>query len=466
MTNARQTTSDRLSRVLPPLSRRRFLNLGMLGAAGCGLSLPQLLAAEHAAANYGITPTADNCIMLFLDGGPSHLDMWDMKPGAPEGIRGEFKPISTSLPGYQMCEHLPRMAQLAHRSTVVRSMHHSVNNSHGAAVYTALTGLDRGELGGLASATDHPHMGAVLAKLRPTPPQVLSHVHLPYITQEGAGNPPQPGFFAGFMGRSYDPLFVLKDPNSKDFKVPELTLETDVPAARLAERRQLFSTLGAQLPLRTRESGPVEMTAMQDRAMDLLSSEQAQRAFRLTDESDADRERYGRNIYGQSVLLARRLIEAGTRVVTVSWAPDANATWDTHGSNFVNLKNTLLPQLDAACSSLVLDLDARGLLDRTIVAVFGDFGRTPRINANNGGRDHWNFCYSLQLFGGGFKQGLIHGTSDETGAFPASMPLIPGDILSTMYHALGVPPLHEIYDQVNRPNRVVPSGEVTHELLA
>lgn len=460
------STSEPSFPQLPPVSRRRLLQLGMLGTAGCGLSLPQLLAAEHEAGQYGIRATADNCIMLFLDGGPSHLDMWDMKPQAPDGIRGEFKPISTSLPGYQMSEHLPRMAQLAHRSTVVRSMHHSVNNSHGAAVYTALTGVDRGEVGGLASATDHPHMGPVLAKLRPTPPNVLSHVHLPYITQEGAGNPPQPGFFAGFMGRSYDPLFVLKDPNAPDFKVPELTLETDVSAARLAQRRSLFSMLGSQLPLRKGESGPVEMTAMQDRAMDLLTSEASQRAFRLNEESDADRERYGRNIYGQSTLLARRLIEAGTRVVTVSWAPDANATWDTHGSNFQNLKTTLLPQLDAACSSLVTDLDSRGLLDRTIVAVFGDFGRTPRINANNGGRDHWNFCYSLQLFGGGFRQGQIYGTSDETGAFPASSPLIPGDILSTMYYALGIPPLHEVYDQLHRPNRVVPSGEVQHELLA
>ena len=172
------------------ISRRRMLQLGSLGLAGCGLSLPRLLAAESDAPRYGIRPSADNCILLFLDGGPSHLDMWDMKPQAPDGIRGEFQPISTSLSGYQMCELLPRISQHMHRATVVRSMHHTVNNSHGAAVYTALTGHDRGEVGGLASQNDHPHMGAVLAKLRPTPPKVLSHVHLPYITQEGAGNPP------------------------------------------------------------------------------------------------------------------------------------------------------------------------------------------------------------------------------------------------------------------------------------
>ncbi|MBS0265832.1 MAG: DUF1501 domain-containing protein [Planctomycetes bacterium] len=437
----------------------------MLGLGSLGLSLPDLLAAETEAPKFGIRPTADNCILLFLDGGPSHLDMWDMKPSAPDGIRGEFQPIATSLPGYQISEHLPRLSQHMHRATVVRSMHHSVNNSHGAAVYTALTGHDRGEVGGLASQNDHPHMGAVLAKLRPTPSHVLSHVHLPYITQEGRGNPPQPGFFAGFLGRSYDPLFVLNDPNAPEFKVPELTLISDTSAGRLAQRRHLFETLGAELPQRTDRSAASEMTQMQSRAMNLLTSEQTQNAFRLTDESPGDRERYGRNIYGQSTLLARRLIEAGTRLVTISWAPDANATWDTHGNNFTSLKSTLLPQLDMACSSLVSDLADRGMLDRTLVAVFGDFGRTPKINGNGAGRDHWNFCYSLMMIGGGFKQGRIYGSSDATGAFPASNPLVPGDILSTMYAALGIPHEHLIYDQLNRPHRLVPSGDVVSELL-
>jgi hypothetical protein len=353
-----------------------------------------------------------------------------------------------------------------HRATVVRSMHHSVNNSHGAAVYTALTGHDRGEVGGLASQNDHPHMGAVLAKLRPTPSNVLSHVHLPYITQEGKGNPPQPGFFAGFLGRSYDPLFVLNDPNAPDFKVGELSLISDTSAARLAQRRSLFESLGAAIPNRTDRSPASEMTQMQSRAMNLLTSDKTQNAFRLTDETAANRERYGRNIYGQSTLLARRLIEAGTRLVTISWAPDANATWDTHGNNFKSLKSTLLPQLDMACSSLVSDLADRGMLDRTLVAVFGDFGRTPKINGNGAGRDHWNFCYSLMLIGGGFKQGRIYGSSDATGAFPASSPLVPGDILATIYAALGIPHEHLIYDQLSRPHRLVPAGDVVSDLLS
>lgn len=441
-----------------PCSRRQFVHLGLLGVGSWGLSLPQLLAADTSTRR----PAAEHCILLFLDGGPSHLDMWDMKPLAPEGIRGEFKPIATSLLGYFLSEHLPKLAVHMHRATVVRSMHHSVNNSHGAAVYTALTGHDRGEVGGLASPNDHPHMGAVLARLRPSPPDVVSHVHLPYITQEGAGNPPQPGFFAGFLGRSYDPLFVLNDPNAPDFNVPELTLQGGVSTDRLTLRRRLFGALSDEL----QAPATREVTALQARAMDLLMSERAQRAFRLADEADADRERYGRNVYGQSVLLARRLIEAGTRLVTVSWAPHANATWDTHGSNFVSLKNTLLPQLDAACSSLVADLADRGLLERTIVAVFGDFGRTPRINNNNAGRDHWNYCYSLMLFGGGFRAGHVYGASDAIGAFPAHSPLVPGDILATMYHCLGVRHETEIYDQLQRPHRVVPAGEVIADLLA
>ena len=444
------------------LTRRGVLQVGSLGLAGLGLSLQTLLANDDSEQRR-IKPLADNCILLFLNGGPSHLDMWDMKPNAPDGIRGEFQPISTSLPGYQLSEHLPRLAQQMHLATVVRSMNHSVNNSHAAAVYASLTGHDRGEQGGGTRPTDHPCLGGIMARLRPTAPTVLPQVHLPYMTKEGAGGPPQPGFFGGFLGHSYDPLFVLQDPNAPDFRVPELTLQTEVSNQRLNARRQLFEATGvAKVEGR---SAQVEMSRMQGRALDILSSETTQRAFRLSEEAPALRDSYGRNVYGQSALLARRLIQAGTRVVTISWAPDANATWDTHGSNFRTLKSTLLPQLDAACSSLITDLMDRGMLDRTLIAVFGDFGRTPKINGNNAGRDHWNFCYSLMLVGGGFQRGLIYGSSDSTGAFPATHPLVPGDIVSTIYRALGVLPTTEIYDQFQRPYRVVPGGEIVPELL-
>jgi uncharacterized protein (DUF1501 family) len=208
------------------------------------------------------------------------------------------------------------------------------------------------------------------------------------------------------------------------------------------------------------------MNAFQHRALDVLTSGKTQRAFKLTDEPDAVRDAYGRNIYGQSVLLARRLIEAGTRVVTVSWAPDANATWDTHGGNFKKLKDPLLPQLDSAFGSLMQDLKERGRLERTLVVVSGDFGRTPKINNNDGGRDHWNYCYTILLAGGGIRPGYIHGASDRTGAFPADRPTTPGDILATMYRLLGIDHRQELTDRAGRPHRLVPKGEVVTELLS
>ncbi len=447
------------------LSRRHLLQVGGLGLMG--LSLPNLLSArEPSTPKSSLVPKADHCVILFLNGGPSHLDMWDMKPDAADGIRGEFQPIPTSLPGYFVSDQMPKLSRHMHRATVVRSMHHGVNNAHAAAVYAAMTGHDRGEIGGGTKSTDYPSPGCVLSMVRPPDRPIVPQVHLPYITAEGAGGPPQPGFFAGILGRSRDPLFVLRDPNSPEFAIPELTLLADVSTERLALRRRLFETVDSQLREQAGVNVADSMTGFQQRALQLLTSENTQRAFRLSEEPDAVRDSYGRNIYGQSTLLARRLIEAGTRLVTLSWAPDANATWDTHGSNFKKLKGTLLPQLDAACSSLLTDLSDRGLLDRTIVAVFGDFGRTPKINGADAGRDHWTYCYSLMLLGGGFKQGLIYGSSDKTGAFPASDALIPGDIVSTMYHCLGLRHDREIHDATNRPFRLVPTGDVVEALLA
>ncbi|MCH8924074.1 MAG: DUF1501 domain-containing protein [Planctomycetes bacterium] len=302
--------------------------------------------------------------------------------------------------------------------------------------------------------------------LRPPEKTIVPNVHLPYITKEGAKGPPQPGFFGGFLGGAHDPLFVLRDPNAANFRVPELTLIAGVDDERLAARRELFKNIDKQL---RDEQGRAVIDAMdgfQQRALDLLTSSETQNAFRLQEEPDAVRQAYGRNIYGQSGLLARRLIEAGTRMVTLSWAPDANATWDTHGGNFKKLKNTLLPQFDAACSSLIDDLAERGMLERTLVAVLGDFGRTPKINDSAGGRDHWNYCYSLMLVGGGFRGGFVYGASDKIGAFPSRDALVPGDVISTIYHALGIDPNYELRDQLDRPHRLVPAGKVVPELLA
>lgn len=444
-------------------NRRKLLQVGGLGLMG--LTIPQLLESRARAGQSGLKASADACIIIFLNGGPSHLDMWDMKPEAGDGIRGEFTPIASSVPGYQVCEHLPRLARHAHRATIVRSMHHGVNNAHAAAVYACMTGHDRGEIGGGTRQTDYPSPGAVLSKLRVGAEDVVQNVHLPYMTKEGANGPPQPGFFGGILGRAYDPLFVLKDPNAADFGVPELTLQTGVDAERLSVREKLFRELDHRVSASRGANLTQDMNGFQSRAFDLLTSKATQDAFRIANEPDQTRDAYGRNIYGQSVLLARRLIEAGTKMVTISWAPDANATWDTHSGNFAKLKGSLLPQFDSACASLIDDLVERGMFDRTVIAVLGDFGRTPKINGNNAGRDHWNYCYSLALFGGGFQQGLIHGTSDKTGAFPNSNALRPGDIISSIYHCLGVRHDSLIYDRTNRPYRLVPEGGVASELL-
>ena len=442
------------------VTRRQLLHLGAAGALG--LSLPELLAAESDSES--LRPRADALIIIFLNGGPSHLDMWDMKPEGPSEIRGEFKSIDTSLPGVQLAEHLPKLAQQLHRCTLVRSMHHSVNNSHAAAVYVSMTGHDRGEQGGGFQPTDNPSPGALAALLRPTPPEVAPHVTMPYKTLEGATGPPQPGFFGGWLGRGYDPLWILKDPNAADFSVPEFTLQQDVPAARLANRSELLSDLN--LHLRGESAAPLlAMNRFQQQAADILTSRNTQAAFRIEQESEAIRDAYGRNIYGQSVLLARRLIEAGTRVVTVSWAPDANATWDTHSGNFTKLKETLLPQFDAASSALLNDLSERSMLDRTLVAVLGDFGRTPKINGNGAGRDHWNYCYSLLMAGGGIRPGFVYGASDKQGAFPADRPTTPADIVATIYHQLGIDHRRELLDRFGRPHRIIPTGDVLRDLL-
>ncbi len=444
------------------ITRREMVQVG--GSLALGLSLPGLLRAGAAGPGLAspgasLTPTADSCILIFLDGGPSHLDMWDMKPGAPSEIRGEFRPIATTVPGVQVCEHLPLFARQVHRGTIIRSAHHSVNNSHGAAVYTALTGHDRGELGGRAQPTDNPAIGSVVGLCRPPGSGMIPFVSMPYITAEGAGGPPQPGFFGGWLGRSYDPLFILKDPSAPDFALPELS--PDIAPTRLKRRQALNAAVGGTSPTDRKFR---DLDRFEAQAFDLISSPVARAAFRIDREDPRTRDRYGRNIYGQSVLLARRLVEAGVRVSTISWAPDANATWDTHGNNFATLKRTLLPQLDAAVSSLLDDLEARGLLARTLVVVMGEFGRSPKVNAA-AGRDHWNFGYGLFMAGGGIKAGHVHGSSDKIGARPQTDPVIPAEIIATIYRCLGIPSDLELHDQFQRPLTVVPNGKPIEGVL-
>jgi hypothetical protein len=449
------------------LSRRDWLIVGGLGLAG--LSLPGLLRAEDRRRRGGLSAhsgTAKSCIMIFLAGGPSHHDMWDMKPAAPPEIRGEFKPIPTTVPGIQLCEHLPRLAGQARHIALIRSAHHRVSNAHAAAVYTALTGEDRGDatIAVTTSPRDNPAIGSVLTYLRPPQKAIVPFVSLPFITAEGAGGPPQPGIYGGWLGRKFDPLQILKDPNAPDFGVPEMRLLAEVSPERLGGRHGLLADLNRQLDEAAGGEGRV-LDEYQQRAFTLLSSDDCRRAFDIGSEDPRLRDAYGRNIYGQSTLLARRLVEAGTRMVCVKWAPDANATWDTHGGNFTKLKNELLPQLDMALATLLEDLRLRGRLDETLVVCMGEFGRTPKVNAS-AGRDHWPYCYSLLLAGGGVKGGFVFGQSDRIGATPAEQPVTPQDIVATIYALLGIPPDLELPDQLGRPLRLLPDARVLQDLLA
>jgi hypothetical protein len=441
-----------------------MLQVGGIGLFG--LSLPGLLRANARSSGTGLAPKVDSCILVFLNGGPSHLDMWDMKPAAPKEVRGEFKPIATSVPGVHLSEYLPRLAKHMHQCALVRSVHHSVNNAHAAAVYVGLTGHDRGDANVAVGAgpNDYPAIGSVVGLCRPPRATVVPYVSMPYITAEGKGGPPQPGFYGGWLGRASDPLFMLRDPNAPGFGLPELSPGPDVSLDRLHARKDLVHFLGTSRSLSPADRALQDMDTFHAKAFDLLTSQATRKAFQLDQEPATIRESYGRNIYGQSVLLARRLIEAGTRVACISWAPDANATWDTHGGNFTKLKNELLPQLDAAASSLLTDLEVRGLLERTLIVVMGEFGRSPKVNPA-AGRDHWNFCYTVMLAGGGMKGGYIHGASDKIGAHPSSCPVLPADIIATIYHCLGISADLELKDRLNRPFQLVPWGSPIRELV-
>ncbi len=444
------------------ITRRRLLEVGGLSVAG--LTLPGLLKAEASSPS---TARAKQCIILFLNGGPSHLDMWDMKPDAPAEIRGEFKPVSTPVAGIQMSEMLPRVAKLSPHYALLRSCHHRVSNAHAAAVYVALTGDDRGDttvaIG--QNQNDFPSIGSVVSRMYPVRHSMVPYVSLPYRTKEGAGGPPQPGFYGGWMGQQYDPLFIEKDPNAPDFAIPEVTLKQGFSSHRVTVRRQMLAAVNSRLDEMNRAGNLQALDAFQQRALGLIASPETRKAFDIAQEPGKTRESYGRNIYGQSTLLARRLIEAGCRVVTMSWAPDANATWDTHGSNFKSLRERLLPQLDSALASLLEDLRDRGMLEETLVVCMGEFGRTPKVNAG-AGRDHYPGCYGMLLAGGGVKGGRVVGASDRFGAEPAETPLTPQDVIATIYTLLGISPEQEFADRFDRPLKILNGvGRFIHELV-
>jgi Protein of unknown function (DUF1501) len=453
------------SAIARPMHRRQLLRAGGLGFLG--LNLAQFFEAQALAAT-AAAPSVKNpiksCILMFYYGGPSHHDTWDMKPHAPAEVRGEFKSIATSVPGVHISEHLPRCAKVMDRLAVIRSAHHTMRNHNSAAV-EALCGRTpiKGDLELLANdpTTDFPCYGSALTYLKNASPSVPPHVALPHVMYNVVQ---LPGQTAGFLGAAYEPLQVTKDPNAADFRVAEIELPADISLAELDNRRALLSRINAQMPDDASASHG-NMNAFYQRAFNLLRSDTVRQAFDINREDPGTRDRYGRNTHGQSALLARRLVEAGVRFVSVyDRVRNGPNNWDTHDNNFGRLKDDLLPPCDAALSTLVEDLEARGLLDSTLVIMLGEFGRTPKINGA-GGRDHWPDCYSVVMAGGGIAGGLQYGASDKLGAYPDSNPVTPGDLAATIFWRFGLNPATELHDTAGRPFRLA-AGEPIQGLFA
>ncbi len=423
------------------LGRRRFLQRGGLGCLGWLLSgLPHVQARPAAS-------RVRSRIVLFYYGGPSHLDTWDMKPHAPAEVRGEFRPIATRVPGMRVCEHLPRIARITDRLAVVRSMHHPMRN-HNAAAPAMLSGRPplKGDLELLANdANSFPCYGAVVSRLSPAQRPTPTNVALPHVMYNVVE---LPGQTAGFLGAAYNPFQVTRDPAAPQFGVGDLELPPDLTSVRLEDRRGLL----AQLDSVTRAADRGAMNVYQQRAFDLLGSETVRQAFDLSRETEPLRERYGRTTLGQSLLLARRLVEAGVRFINVNdKITNGQVTnWDSHENNFGRLKNDLLPPADQAFSALFEDLADRGLLESTLVVALAEFGRSPKINGS-AGRDHWPDCFSVVLAGGGVRGATVYGASDRIGAYPDEDPVTPGDLAATLFWRFGLNPTTEMHDLTGRP---------------
>jgi hypothetical protein len=429
--------------------RREFLRAGCLSL--CGLGLADLLAST--AARGGSRERAfsggraKSCILIFMWGGPSQLDTWDPKPDAPGEVRGEFKPIATCVPGIRISEHFPRLAGLADQYAIVRSMTHD-DPAHLSSVHHILTGRHAPKVKSDAdppSRKDSPHLGSVLAYLQPARSGLPPFVTMPWIVSHPAApGGVAPGQNAGWLGQAYDPFVLSGDPNASMFQIPGLGRPAEQSLPRLEDRRRLLAQLDDPHVTAAAYSG------FRQRAFDLISSPSVQRAFALDREPVVVRDRYGRHIHGQCLLLARRLIEAGARLVQVNWHQDHHNFWDTHGDNFRRLKNQLMPPADQGFSALLEDLAERGLLEETLLVWVGEFGRSPRITRANAGREHHPWCYSAVLAGGGIRGGQVYGKSDRLAAYPADNPVSPGDLTSTIYHALGVTPSLTLQDRESR----------------
>lgn len=451
------------------LSRRQVLHAGSISALGLGLGDLQLRSAlaQESGQNLPKKP-AKACIFLFMWGGPSQLETFDLKPDAPLEVRGEFNPISTKVPGIQICEHFTQLASLTDKLAIIRSLTHD-DPAHLSSGHATLTGQLAPVLKSDAdppSAKDSPHLGALLSKFRTNANGLPAFVAMPWKAfHPAAPGGEAPGQHGGWLGPEYDGMLLAGDLNDPNWHPQGLTLPADISIRRLESRVELLKMLDAQRATLQRSLGASSYASHQLRAMDMIGSANVRSAFDLSLESDATRERYGRNIHGQCVLMARRLVEHGVPLVSVNWHNDGKNFWDTHGDNFNRLKKDLIPPADRALSALLSDLDERGLLDETIVAWVGEFGRKPQITANNAGREHWPFCYSGILAGGGIRRGVVYGSSDKHAAYPASDPVTPQDFATTILHAMGLPTQTSLLDRENRPHRIT-SGRVLHELLA
>jgi len=454
------------------LSRRHALKVGGLGLLG--LNMPAILRAADATQTEKLIAKAKSVIFLFQWGGPSHIDMFDMKPNAPDGIRGPYKPIKSSAPGIVVSEKLPKVAKVMDKVTLIRSMTHTMTN-HNSAGYYALTGS--------APATDDqrlrdsidlfPSYGSVVDKLAPPPGngELPTFVSFPHVIADGSRTP---GQHASFLGKVHDPLFVGSDPNAADFSLPQLSLPSNLSIDRLERRRELQRLIDQQARMLDYSAEARGLDSYYEKALTMLNSPRVRQAFDLSKEPKAMRDAYGRTTYGQSCLLARRLVEAGVKFVTAYFSNNIGGQsttqggWDTHGFNntrmFPIIEDYHLPITEQTLPTLLEDLEQRGLLDTTLVIWMGEFGRTPKINGNQS-RDHWPQCYTTLLAGGGVKRGFVYGESDKHGAYPASNPVKPDDLAATVYHLLGIHHETEVHDAEGRPLAIT-RGKPIMEVVA
>lgn len=459
------------------VSRRELMKVGALSLFG-GVTLPDRAEASGRPAGLARGP-ARSVILFNLLGGPSHIDMFDLKPEAPDGIRGEFRPIFTSLPGLQICEHLPRLARWMHRATLIRSFSHTFNSHDPLPIMTGFTDnrpLDQ------ASPTDPPDIGAICQYLGLGPGDLPGAVCMPCFPGAGEMGWRRRGPYGGFLGKRYDPLFTQckptfeREPKVKYYDpvlpvgepvLPGAESLDELPALRLDRRRSLLGQLD-ELAIRADRSRDVAtMDDTMSRAFAMMTSGRVRAAFDLSGEPAGVGEMYGRSLTGSCLLLARRLVEAGVPFVSVHQEifDHYGHSYDMHENNFSMLRDSNLPLLDKVVPALLEDLDVRGLLDSTLVVVMGEMGRSPRVNGK-AGRDHWPQCGFSLLFGGGVNQGLVHGSSDRIGAYPSSHPVSPPDLVATIYHLMGIDPAMTVRDRAGRPVPIAHGGTPVSALIA